>query len=124
MAITLNLSTHRRWEDWVQVGLGILLIISPWLVQQGTGSQSVILNCVVVGLAVGCLAGLELAVLGTWEEWLEGALGLWMIAAPWALGYNAEFGVLTATHVALGGVIVVLAGLELWQDTGRRAARL
>ncbi len=121
MAITLNLSTHRRWEDWLLVGRGCLVSVSPWLAQQGTGSQSVILNGFVIGLAICCLAGLELAMLGTWEEWLEGALGLWMIAAPWALGYSAEFGALTATHVVLGGVIVVLAGLELWQD--RQVAR-
>src|SRR6266540_2596795 len=109
MATTMNLSTHRPWEDWLAIGLGCLVVASPWLAGQGTDTQFAVLNAIVVGVAIACVAALELGALETWEEWLEGALGLWMIAAPWVFGYS-HFGTLTAMQAVLGGVIVVLAG--------------
>jgi hypothetical protein len=42
-------------------------------------------------------------------------LGLWLIASPYALGYSSE-GMLRFMHTSLGGIVVLLAALQLWQD--------
>ncbi len=114
MATTLELSTHRRWEDWLSVGVSILIVISP-AVAGGADSEFAVLNAFVVGLALASIAGLELTVLQRWEEWVELLLGLWLAAAPWVLGYS-NLSSLTAMHVALGALVALLACVELWQD--------
>jgi len=122
MAMTLNLSTHRHWEDWCAMGVGIVILISP-AIAQITDSPYATLNAVVVGLLVMLLAWQELMLLEIWEEYLELAVGLWLAASPWLFGYS-EFGLPTGMHVALGGAVAVLAIVEFCQDQwrGRHAA--
>jgi hypothetical protein len=45
----------------------------------------------------------------------EMALGLWLIASPYIFGYSGD-GMLRFYHSSLGGVVVLLAALQLWQD--------
>jgi hypothetical protein len=45
----------------------------------------------------------------------EIALGLWLIASPFILGYAGD-DLLRAWHVALGGIVILLGALQLWQD--------
>jgi hypothetical protein len=47
-----------------------------------------------------------------WEEWINAALGVWLIVAPWILGFAHT----KAMHVsiAVGIVVTYLALLELW----------
>ncbi len=116
MATTLERSAHRHLEDWLSAGMGCLIIISPWIAG-GSDLQFAVLNAFVVGLAVISIAGLELSVVQRWEEWIELALGLWLTASPWTLGYD-HLSSLTAMHVALGIAVAMLACFELWQDRG------
>jgi hypothetical protein len=122
MAMTLNLSTHRHWEDWCSMAIGVVILISP-VIAQTVDFPYTTLNVVVVGLLVMLLAWQELVLLETWEEYLELALGLWLAASPWLFGYS-ELGLPTAMHVALGGSVAALAVVEFYQDhwTGRHAA--
>jgi hypothetical protein len=124
MTNTLNLSTerpstHRPWEDWISMGVGLLIVISPWLAQE-LGSQFVVLNAVVIGLLVISLAGMELVVLRASEEWLELACGLWLMISPWLFGYSQAPALMTM-HIVFGAFVAVLAILELRQDWGRVA---
>jgi hypothetical protein len=115
MAKILKRSTHMHWEDWLSVGAGCVIVISPWLAG-AADSEFAVLNAIVIGLLVLSVGGLELGdALQRWEEWIELALGLWLAASPWVLGYN-RLSSMTATHVALGGVVAMLACFELWQD--------
>jgi len=42
-------------------------------------------------------------------------LGLWLIASPYMFGYSGD-GLLVFWHSSLGGLVVLLAALQLWQD--------
>ena len=81
-------STHRPWEDWFGMLLGVLIVVSPWFPFQPThevmdAERSImILNTFVVGMLVFGLAQLEYVALQRWEEVAEIALGLWLIASP------------------------------------------
>jgi SPW repeat len=113
---------HRSWEDIFGMCLGVLIILSPWLTGQvnyGLGAQAVsgfmILNTILIGILVFGLAQLEYIALQRWQEVCEIAVGLWLIVSPFVLGYSGE-GVLRFWHACLGGVVVLMAVLKLWQD--------
>lgn len=114
--------THRSWEDWFGMLLGVLIVLSPWLTREpnyGFGQQSepgfAILSTILVGILVFGLAQMEYIVLQRWEEACEMLLGLWLIASPYVLGYSGD-GALRFWHTGLGGLVVLLAILKLWQD--------
>jgi len=120
MAMIRGLSIHRHWEDWCSMGVGLVILLSP-AIAQTVDFPYATLNAVFVGLLVMLLAGQELMLLETWEEYLEFALGLWLAASPWLFGYSA-LELPTAMHVALGGAVAALAIVEFYQDwTGRHA---
>jgi hypothetical protein len=113
--------THRTWEDWLGMLLGVVIVLSPWFPTQGDREivdaerSFVILNTFTVGLLVFGLAQLEYVALQRWEEVAEIALGLWLIASPYIFGYSGD-GLLRFWHSSLGGLVVLLATLQLWQD--------
>jgi hypothetical protein len=107
-------NVHRTWEDWVGMALGVLIGLSPWIAGEPDG-QSAMLNAIAVGALVLLLAESELVDLHRWEETGEILCGLWLVASPFVFGYAAA-GVLATWHFALGGIVVLMAALELWQD--------
>lgn len=113
-------SRHRKWEDWLGMLLGVLIVVSPWFpfsshdvmdAERGT----LILNTFVVGMLVFGFAQLEYVALQRWEEVGEIAIGLWLIASPFILGYAGDEA-LQAWHIVLGGIVALLGALQLWQD--------
>ena len=89
--------------------LGVWVVLSPWALgfQDTTTAMS---NAVVIGLALIAAAMGAILVPRAWEEWTEGALGLWLIASPWVLGFS------TQRQAMLGAVVtgVLVAALALW----------
>jgi ABC-type branched-subunit amino acid transport system permease subunit len=114
-------NTHRTWEDWLGVLLGVLIVLSPWFPAQtshevvGADRSYMILNTVTVGIIVFGLAQLEYFALQRWEEVAGIVLGLWLIASPYIFGYSGE-GLLRFYHSSLGSLVLLLAALQLWQD--------
>jgi hypothetical protein len=114
-------STHRTWEDWAGMLLGVLIALSPWFPTQTShvladaDRNLVILNTVAIGVLVFGIAQLEYIALQRWEEVAAILLGLWLIASPYVLGYSGD-GLLRFWHSSLGGLVVLLAALQLWQD--------
>ena len=96
------------------MGLGALIVLTSWVFGDA-GTQSVAINTAIVGILVLALGSSEFLALRRWEEGLETACGLWLIASPFVFGY-ANAGTLRYWHFTLGAVVVLLAVLELWQD--------
>jgi hypothetical protein len=111
--------THRTWEDWFGMLLGVLIALSPWLSGQVLSADdeysAVIINAAIVGILVLGLAQLEYVALQRWEEVVEAFLGAWLIASPLVFGYSTD-GPLRFWHSSLGGLVVLVALLQLWQD--------
>jgi hypothetical protein len=113
--------THRTWEDWLGMLLGVLIILSPWFPTQASheivdaGRSVVIVNTFAVGILVFFLAQLEYVALQRWEEVTAILLALWLIVSPYILGYHGD-GLLRFYHSTLGGLVLLLATLQLWQD--------
>lgn len=122
MSLDRFFETHKSWEDWFGMLLGLLITLSPWITGQAnngfgslTGQEMAILNAVCVGILIFGFAQLEYVALRRWEEACEMALGFWMIASPHIFGYSGD-GTLRLWHTALGGVVILLGLLKLWQD--------
>ena len=112
--------THRPWEDWLGMLLGVLIMVSPWFPIQVSDVVDVershlVLNCFVVGMLVLGLAQLEYVALHRWEEVASIVLGLWLIASPNIFGYS-EDQALQLWHILLGGLVALIGALQLWQD--------
>jgi hypothetical protein len=114
-------NTHRTWEDWLGMLLGLLIVLSPWFPTQASHEvvdadrSYVILNTFVVGMIVFGLAQLEYVSLRRWEEVAGIVFGLWLIASPYMFGYSGD-GLLRFYHSTLGSLVLLLAALQLWQD--------
>ncbi|MDR3467422.1 MAG: SPW repeat protein [Xanthobacteraceae bacterium] len=104
-----------RWRraaplDLYKLGCGLFLLVAPWLF--GFVSRSGRLDTELTGLALTALAIAAIVLFAEWEEWLQLALGLWLIAAPWALGLaHTSF---MHVSVTIGVIVTYLAALELW----------
>jgi hypothetical protein len=107
-------NVHYLWEDCVSMCLGALIVLTAWMVGD-VGSQTVAANATIVGILVLALGASEFLDLRRWEESLETACGLWLIASPFIFGY-ADAGMLRYWHFVLGAAVVLLAMLELRQD--------
>ncbi|WP_342711187.1 SPW repeat protein [Bradyrhizobium sp. B124] len=112
--------THRPWEDWIGMLLGVLIMVSPWFPIQVSDVVDVershlVLNSFVVGMLVLGLAQLEYVALHRWEEVASIVLGLWLVASPNIFGYS-EDQALQLWHILLGGLVALIGALQLWQD--------
>ncbi len=105
---------HSVWEDCVGMALGAVIILTSWMVGDPV-SQAAGANAAIVGLLVMALGAAEFLDLRRWEESLETACGLWLIASPFIFGY-ADSGTLRFWHFFLGAAVVLIALLELRQD--------
>lgn len=96
---------------------GLWLIASPWIyavtptapVSSG-GDPIGAWNSMVVGFVVALFAVIRLASghVTSPLSWVIAALGAWMIAAPWVIGYSTH-AALTWNSVVVGSIVLVMA---------------
>lgn len=107
-----NVQPWHRWQDWVNLILGIWLFIAPWIwsSHMSAGWNAWILGVIIVVMALWALSAPAMA----FPEWVNVIAGIWLFIAPWVLGYYA------VTHSAawnqwVVGVIVFV--LSIWVAT-------
>lgn len=89
---------------------GVWLVIAPFVL--GYQSQTALWNDVILGVIVGSIGIIRTfspSRSTTWLSWSNFVLGLWLIIAPFILGYARTT---PRTNDVILGVIV--AGLSLW----------
>lgn len=105
----------KHWQDPVNALLGAWVILSPWALGF-QGETMAMFNAVVVGLALIAAALGAILVPRAWEEWTEGALGLWLVISPWALGFSTHEQAML-NMVAAGLIVMALALWTLMTDS-------
>jgi hypothetical protein len=105
-----------RLCDVANLILAGLLFFSPWLFGLSTGAQWQIAS--VVGLIMAVLSIAAIAAFAVWEEWLNLAFGLILIASPWILGFQNSDAM--TIDVAIGVTVAALAALEVWLTREQR----
>jgi len=99
------------WEEWVSLGLGIWLFLSPWMLRFFQLDMDTI-NFLVMGVMIAIFAcmALYMHMHALWEDWVTLILGMWMIISPHVLGFSHNFAAgLDATVVG-----IFLVGLALF----------
>jgi hypothetical protein len=100
-------------QDWINLFLAVILFISPWVLGFAT-EQYASWNAWISGAVVGLVAIGAIGMFNEWEEWLNLLVGIWVIAAPWVLGFAAVTAAMSA-HVVLGFLIAASAAWEIWE---------
>jgi hypothetical protein len=108
----------QAWVDWTNLALGIFFLASPWL---GLGGGAIIaLNAVTCGGVIACVAVIALGKPTPAAEMTNVWLGLWLLVAPWILGFSGQAGA-TWASVLVGLTVACSAGVRF--SRLRRAAR-
>jgi hypothetical protein len=115
MADGKDLRSHRAWEDWLGIALGVLVMLSPWLVNE-ISHGTALTNAAIAGLVILMLAELDLVAVRRWAEVGLLACGAWVAASPFVLGYGGQ---LRPLQVVVGGLVALLGAFELWQRQGK-----
>ena len=104
-----------RWRrysiiDIYELAVGLFLLASPWMFAFARETPRI--ETWAVGAAVVAVSLAATIVFSEWEEWINAALGVWLLVAPWLLGFAHT----RAAHVSIGVGIVLtyLALLDLW----------
>ncbi len=101
----------KRWQDWLTLVLGAWLILAP-LTGAGSGALSDVAawNSYVSGVAIAIFAIAALYRPQIWEEWVNLAIGIWLIAAPFILGFTDQT-VVMWNQIIVG---VLVGGDAVW----------
>jgi len=113
------MTTWRRWQDWVVVGLGVVLFVTPFLFGETANS---------VAASTAYMLGALIALSGVLNAAMKDAGGLELIPAvlavilfvsPWAFGFSALTGLAWAAWII--SILVVLTVGSLFAMQNRRA---
>lgn len=97
----------QRWQDWVNLILGIWLFISPWIT--GYSQTFFSWNAFLFGVLLMIFSVWSLASPRIWEEWFTLIIGAWVFISPWVLGF-ATMNVSWSFYI-VGAVVFILS---LW----------
>jgi uncharacterized membrane protein YkgB len=111
----------QQWEDWCSWGLGIWLCLSPWALGFDLASPTATRAAVISGLLLILTELVTLSAFSLAEEWINVALGVWLLAAPWILAISVPTA--TANFVVVGLLVLALAAYEIWQGARSGSAR-
>jgi hypothetical protein len=99
--------TNQSGVAWINILLGIWVLISPWVLVFGPHPVAV-WNNVATGAAVILVAALRgsMPQQSSWS-WLNGLLAIWLIISPFVLGYVNPAAIWN--NVILGIIIGIVA---------------
>ena len=113
------MTAWKRWQDWVVVGLGVVLFLTPFAfgeTAQTTAANTAYALGVVIALAGLLNAGMRQA---GGLELVPAALAAILFVSPWAFAFTAVTALAWSAWII--GILVVLALGSLYAMPGRRA---
>jgi hypothetical protein len=109
MAIRIS----RDWQDWCSLLLGIWVCVSPGLLQF-TDDPVATRNIAGVGFLIILAEVFTFSALRELEEWINLALGTWLIASPFVLDITSFAA--KGDAVISGLLVVLLSVYEIWDS--------
>ncbi len=106
---------YRRWQDWLNVILGVWLFLSPWILGF-SGAGNAAWNAWIIGVAIVVFAAIAVSTPRQWEEIVNLLLGIWMVISPWVLAC-AGTRAAEANAIIVGLLVILFAG---WAMTSMR----
>jgi hypothetical protein len=103
-----------KWQDWACFALGLWLAISPWAAGY-TDHEAATMNAIFVGLALALASHFECVACDEMPmEWLNLAVGVWLVCAPFTLELGSR--VAMVNSIAVGTFVALLAASALSLD--------
>jgi len=113
------LKTHQSWEDLFSAALGVLLLVSPIMVQ-GEMPPPVMFSVLSAGIVILAVSLFEVMMAGRWEEIIQFFLGLWLAVSVFVLDYGLA-AQLRVWHFVIGALVALMAAIEFWQDSVKKS---
>ena len=107
-----TLNTKENVIDIANVVLGVCLALAPWALNF-TADATAAWNAWITGTAITLVALGALVAFTQWEEWINLAIGVWAVIAPWVAAFS-ENAAARGVHLAVGIAVAVLAAARLW----------
>ncbi len=101
-----------QWENWLSLVLGVWFFILPWTASSSLLTTAASWNAWVAGAGIVVSAIFALRELKPWEEWVNIALGVWVMISPWTFDY-AKDATLLWNSLVVGIGVSVLSALAL-----------
>jgi hypothetical protein len=96
----------KRWQDWVNLILGLWTIASPWILGLVEGEPAVVWSAWILGASVVVFAALAMFTPKIWEEEAMSIfLGIALATSPWVLGF-ADLAIPTKNAVIVGLLVI------------------
>src|SRR5207244_13374259 len=109
--ITQAISLHSMLDVYAIVLHGFWQLLSPCNLHS-EGETAAKQNSVIVGFVLILAEVVTLSAFQVWEEWINVALGAWLVVSPWVL--RGVGPAATADFVLVGLVVIALAAYEMW----------
>lgn len=109
------MNASARWQQWASFTLGLWLALSPWLCGYAEQQPAATGNAAFMGIALALLSHFEASLDTAAAEWLNLGAGLWLVAAPFVLGFSTS-PLPAVNSVAVGAVVALLAASALSLD--------
>ncbi|HEX8741182.1 MAG TPA: SPW repeat protein, partial [Casimicrobiaceae bacterium] len=85
-----DVTRQQRWQDWINLLLGIWLFISPWVVGFEGGQMAASWNAWILGVAIVVFSAIAVSMPQVWEEIINLLLGIWMVISSWIIGVTSR----------------------------------
>jgi hypothetical protein len=108
-----------RWYDLVNLIVGLWVLVSPWVVSE-TAEAHIASSKHIAGALTVLLAGYALVRSVEVAEYGLIAVGLWLIASPWILGFDAT---VMRQAIFYGVIIVTCAGFAIQHGRKLKVAK-
>lgn len=109
---------QKQWQYGMVMVFGALLLIMPWLLKFHDDLPVRSWDFYVIGVVVIAAGAAGLHRRSHAAAWITPALGLWMVASPWLLGFMPVIHARNSAWV-LGGALFLMS---LWALLERRSA--
>lgn len=96
---------EKRWQDWVNLILGLWLFVSPWVLAYAM-EPAAAWNAYIMGAAIVVFAAIAAYMPKAWEEMINTVLGVWLVLSPYFLGFASQ--TMIAAHTVVVGVLVTI----------------
>lgn len=100
-----DVTRQQRWQDWINLLLGIWLFISPWAVGFEGTQVAASWNAWILGVAVVVFSAIAVSMPQSWEEVINLLLGIWMLISSSVIGVTSRA---AETNAVVVGLLVIL----------------
>jgi hypothetical protein len=107
---------QKRWQDWINLVLGLFTFVSPWLFGFATSTNIAARAMWILGAAIVVFAAFAVYMHKAWEEIINILLGIALIASPWVLGF-ADRTTATTIAVVVGVLVTAFAVWAMLMET-------